>query len=143
MSKPYPRHAKSNSETCTCIHLRSLHAAVRRRVCTCVCVCLFQFVCVCLCMFVCTPWRCACVHVLSTCVASTVTARLQQGGFCTPVVTQRSGDRCQNDGVWAKFHKKDRKELCTTATHPVLAPWQHQASLPNTTEVQLRQNAPP
>lgn len=99
--------------------------------------------CLCLCMFICTPWRCACVHVLSTCVASTVTAHLQQGGFCTPVVTQRSGDRCQNDGVRAKFLNKDRRELCTTATHPVLAPWQHQASLPNTTEVELRQNAPP
>ncbi|MEQ2282631.1 hypothetical protein AMECASPLE_002717 [Ameca splendens] len=86
-----------------------------------------------------------CLHTMSLCVcmcclrvfASTVTVHLQQGGICTPVVTHRCRDGCQNDRAQGKFLVKDRRELHTTATHPVLDPWQHQASLPNTTETQL------
>lgn len=106
-------------------------------------VLLFEFVCVCLCMFVCKT-RASCVHVLSTCDASTFTAHLQGGGLATPrghAPMQRQMSK--NDGAQVKFLRKDRRELRATATHAVLAPWQHQASLPNAPETQLRPNVPP
>lgn len=130
-------------------------------VCACVYVCAraFECVCTCPCMYVCTHWlSCVCVHVCvgpRVCVnfLSSLSSRCRKVDLACLSSHADVGRGHQNKHTHAQTganeyliergreaQTKDRWMPASPATVPPSIPLHHQAALPNSTQMQLRQN---